>query len=116
MYVEFGKNILGSIAQATALTKGLKKIGETSEGVDKIKEGQSTQINTASKSYDTAKQTLDETKKMYELTSEDIQRRREDLLKKLALRNHAKLEDVLSVDNQAREELAKEKLMKEGGK
>ena len=116
MFVEFGKNILGSVAQALALTKGLSKLGETSKSVGEIKQGQSTQIETARKSYDTAKQNLEQTKEMYKITAEDIQRRREELLEKVALRNHAKLEDVIAVDKQAREELAKEKSMKEGGK
>ena len=116
MFVEFGKNILGSAAQALALTKGLSKLGETSKSVGEIKQGQITQIDTARKSYDTAQENLKQTKEMYKITAEDIQRRREELLEKIALRNHAKLEDVLSVDKQAREELAKEKSMKEGGK
>lgn len=108
MFVEFGKNILGSAAQALALTKGLSKLGETSKSVGEIKEGQSTQIETARKSYDKAKETLDETKKMYKLTSQDIENKLKEITSKLS-------EQHIPVRNQVIEGI-KNELMKEGGK
>ena len=125
MFVEFGKNILGSVAQASAMVAGIKKLGETSEGVEKIKQGQSTQIETARKSYDTARksydtaqETLNETRNMYKLTQEDIERKRQQLLEAVHKTSDQKLtlSDIIAVDKQAREDYLKTKKMKEGGK
>ena len=115
MFVEFGKNILGSAAQALALTKGLSKLGETSESVSKIKEGQSTQISEARKSYETAQKNLNETRDMYKLTQENIAKQRQMILHMVGKKDGDELTlgDIISVSNQAR---AKEKSMKEGGK
>ena len=108
MFVEFGKNILGSAAQALALTKGLSKLGETSKSVGEIKQGQSTQIETARKSYDTAKETLKQTRDMYKLTKEDIENKLKEVTSKLS-------EQHIPVRNQVIEGI-KNELMKEGGK
>lgn len=108
MFVEFGKNILGSAAQALALTKGLSKLGETSKSVGEIKQGQSTQIETARKSYDTAKENLKQTKEMYKLTQEDIDKKLKEITSKLS-------EQHIPVRNQVIEGI-KNELMKEGGK
>ena len=108
MFVEFGKNILGSAAQALALTKGLSKLGETSKGIGDIKKGQSTQIDTARKSYETAQQTLNETRNMYKLTQEDIDNKLKKVISKLS-------EQHIPVRNQVIEGI-KNELMKEGGK
>ena len=108
MFVEFGKNILGSAAQALALTKGLSKLGETSKSVGEIKKGQSIQIDTARNSYETAQQTLDETRKMYKLTQEDIEKKLKKITSKLS-------EQHIPVRNQVIEGI-KNELMKEGGK
>ena len=108
MFVEFGKNILGSAAQALALTKGLSKLGETSKSVGEIKQGQSTQIETARKSYDTAQETLNETRNMYKLTQEDIDKKLKEITSKLS-------EQHIPVRNQVIESI-KNELMKEGGK
>ena len=108
MFVEFGKNILGSAAQALALTKGLSKLGETSKSVGEIKQGQSTQIETARKSYDTAKENLEQTKEMYKLTQEDINKKLKKVISKLS-------EQHIPVRNQVIEGI-KNELMKEGGK
>lgn len=108
MFVEFGKNILGSAAQALALTKGLSKLGETSKSVGEIKEGQSTQIETARKSYDTAQENLKQTKEMYKLTQEDIDKKLKEITSKLS-------EQHIPVRNQVIESI-KNELMKEGGK
>ena len=118
MFVEFGKNILGSAAQALALTKGLSKLGETSKSVGEIKEGQINQIDTARKSYDTARENLKQTKEMYKLTQEDIERKRQQLLEAVHKTSDQKLtlSDIIAVDKQAREDYLKNKKMKEGGK
>ena len=108
MFVEFGKNILGSAAQALALTKGLSKLGETSKSVGDIKKGQITQIDAARKSYDTAQQTLNETRNMYKLTQEDIDKKLKEVISKLS-------EKHIPVRNQVIEGI-KSELMKEGGK
>ena len=108
MFVEFGKNILGSAAQALALTKGLSKLGETSKSVGEIKQGQSTQIETARKSYDKAQETLNETRNMYKLTQEDIDKKLKEITSKLS-------EQHIPVRNQVIEGI-KNELMKEGGK
>ena len=108
MFVEFGKNILGSAAQALALTKGLSKLGETSESVSKIREGQSTQISEARKSYETAQKNLNETRDMYKLTQEDIDKKLKEVISKLS-------EQHIPVRNQVIEGI-KNELMKEGGK
>ena len=108
MFVEFGKNILGSAAQALALTKGLSKLGETSKSVGEIKKGQSIQIDTARNSYEKAQQTLDETKEMYKLTSQDIEKKLKEVTSKLS-------EQHIPVRNQVIEGI-KNELMKEGGK
>lgn len=118
MFVEFGKNILGSVAQASAMVAGIKKLGETSKSVGEIKQGQSTQIDTARKSYDTAQETLNETRNMYKLTQEDIERKRQQLLEAVHKTSDQKLtlSDIIAVDKQAREDYLKNKKMKEGGK
>ena len=115
MFVEFGKNILGSAAQALALTKGLSKLGETSKSVDEIKQGQSTYIDQARKSYDTAQQTLKQTRDMYKLTQDDIAERKKQILHMMGKKDEDELtlDDIISVSKQA---YAKEKSMKEGGK
>ena len=115
MFVEFGKNILGSAAQAIALTKGLSKLGETSKSVDEIKQGQSTYIDQARKSYDTAQQTLKQTRDMYKLTQDDIAERKKQILHMMGKKDEDELTlgDIISVSKQA---YAKEKSMKEGGK
>ena len=115
MFVEFGKNILGSVAQASAMVSGIKKLGETSESVSKIKDGQSTQISEARKSYETAQKNLNETRDMYKLTQEDIAKQRQMILHMVGKKDGDELTlgDIISVSNQARE---KKGQMKEGGK
>ena len=115
MFVEFGKNILGNAAQALALTKGLSKLGETSKSVGEIKQGQSTQISEARKSYETAQKNLNETRDMYKLTQENIAKQRQMILQMVGKKDgdELTLSDIISVSNQARANQGK---MKEGGK
>ena len=115
MFVEFGKNILGNAAQALALTKGLSKLGETSKSVGEIKQGQSTQILEARKSYETAQKNLNETRDMYKLTQENIAKQRQMILHMVGKKDgdELTLSDIISVSNQARANQGK---MKEGGK
>lgn len=115
MFVEFGKNILGSVAQASAMVSGIKKLGETSKSVGEIKQGQSTYIDQARKSYDTAQETLKQTQDMYKLTQEDIANRKKQILHMVGKKDEDELTlgDIISVSKKA---YAKEKSMKEGGK
>ena len=108
MFVEFGKNILGSVAQASAMVSGIKKLGETSKSVGEIKQGQSTQIDQARKSYDTAQENLKQTQEMYKLTKDDIDKKLKEVTSKLS-------EQHIPVRNQVIEGI-KNELMKEGGK
>lgn len=90
MFTEFGKNILGSVAQALTVGKGIKKLSETSKAVSEIKDTKKMQnelVNTADNARDIylkAKKEMEEKKNMYNTTMDDVHRRIKELKFKMS--------------------------------
>ena len=90
MFTEFGKNILGSVAQALAVGKGLNKLSETSKAVSEIKDTKKMQnelVSTADNARDIylkAKKEMEEKKNMYNTTMDDVHRRIKELKFKMS--------------------------------